>query len=318
MRWAAGLREALWPVDYWMVDVGIWWLLLLACVAGAGVLYRRHGWRLTLVLVGPLAAMVLAAAGGRYPMAMRLSLFQSPLLTLAGAVGLVAAVRLLRRAVPSVREGAGVAAILVPSLLVAVAWVVRMPEDEQGLPEAVSRLDHEWRPGEPVYVFHRIAAEWTYFTTDWVRPDTARLAWVARVAGPDGPAFVNAPPQGPRHSSDGEAPSYRVGDRVELFGVASGIQGRAWLALDPADRPAWQETPDSGWAEVEAARLRQASSPRGWAVLGTDAPNTGIEDLLRAIEAAGGRPELRARRGTTRLYAIEFEPPPPSSSTVNP
>jgi hypothetical protein len=105
---------------------------------------------------------------------------------------------------------------------------------------------------------------------------------------------------------------------VELFGVASGVQGRAWLAIDPADRPAWQATPDSGWAEVEAARLRQASSPRGWAVLGTDVPNTGIEDLLRAIEAAGGRPELRARRGTTRLYAIEFEPPPPSSSTVNP
>ena len=41
VRWAAGLREAMWPVGYWTVEIGAWWLVLLACVAGAWIIGRR-------------------------------------------------------------------------------------------------------------------------------------------------------------------------------------------------------------------------------------------------------------------------------------
>jgi hypothetical protein len=305
IRWAAGLAEALWPVNYWMVDVGLWWVLLIACVAGVRILLRRHGWRLTLVVVGPCAALLLASMGGRYPMAMRLSLYVSPLLIVLTAVGLVAGVELLRRAVPSVRTEVAIMAILAPTLLVAVAWIVRAPEDQQGIPEILTGLEQA-RPSEPVYVFHRIAPEWIYFTTDWRNPAVARLAWAARVAGPDGPAFVNAPSMGPRRSGDGAELIDRSANRTELFGAASGIQARAWLAIDPTDLPAWQAVPDSGWAQVEALRVREASRCRAWAVIGTDAPNTGVEDLLRALKAVGGVPQLRASHGNVQLYAIDF------------
>ncbi|MGH7514237.1 MAG: glycosyltransferase family 39 protein [Gemmatimonadales bacterium] len=307
VRWASGVREALWPVSYWTVQAGAWWLVLLACAAGALILFRRFGWRPALVLAGPIVTVFLASAAGRYPMATRLLLFVAPLFIVLAAVGVAAAARGLRRVVPSVREGLAVGAIMAPSFLVAFAWLIRAPQDHQGLPELISQLERRWSPGEPVYVFHRVAVEWTYFTTDWGQPDRARLAWVARIAGPSGPAFVNAPPRGPRHEGEGNDLVYRVRGRDELFGLASGVQGRAWLALDPRDLPDWQVSPDSGWAQVEAARLRRAATSRAWAVFNTDSPGREIGELLAAIGRAGGAVESRRRSGSATLYSLRFD-----------
>ena len=66
---------------------------------------------------------------------------------------------------------------------------------------------------------------------------------------------MNAPPHGPRSRGDGEDLVYRYGSREELYGLASGVQGRAWLALDARDLPDWQATADSD--------LRPRSRPAG-------------------------------------------------------
>src|SRR5262249_33050180 len=153
------------------------------------------------------------------PIAMRLTVFVTPLLAVLVSVGLVAAARGVRLVLASVREGVVVAAVLVPSLMVGISWIVRTPGDHQGLRELGPRLERQRSPGEPLCLFHRVSAEWVYYSTDWRQPDRARLAWAARVAGPDGPGFVNAPPHGPRQAGDGDDLVYRAAGGDELFGL---------------------------------------------------------------------------------------------------
>src|SRR5262249_56898023 len=80
VRWAAAIREALWPVSYWTVELGAAWLLFLAGLAGAVVLYRRRDSGVALIVAGPFVALLLASAVGQYPIAMRLTGFMGPLL----------------------------------------------------------------------------------------------------------------------------------------------------------------------------------------------------------------------------------------------
>lgn len=309
-RWAAGLEEALWPVGYWMVQSHLALVLGLACGAGVVVIGRRHGSATALLVIGPLIAMLGASLLGRYPMAMRLTIFTAPLLIIAAAAGIALGARWLHRLVPSVRAGWIEFLVMVPSIMVGVAWSIRAPGTSQGMPAIVHLLEQRRQAGEPVYVFHRAIGPWTFYTTDWARPDRARLAWIAQVAGPEGPAFVNAPRRGPRRVGEGDSLVYSYRGRVELFGTASGVQGRAWL--DPSQSPDWQARADRGWAIAEAARLR-GKGRRVWAVFNADSPGQEILDLLHAIQETGGRIESRVEVAGTTLYSIRFGPHSPAA-----
>jgi Dolichyl-phosphate-mannose-protein mannosyltransferase len=311
-RWAAGVEEALWPVSYWMVWLGLAAVLGLACVAGAVFIRRRHGASAALLLLGPLAALLGASALGRYPLAIRLTIFTAPLLTLAAAGGIGEGARWLNRRIPSVRAEWLQFVVLVPSIMLGFAWAIEAPGSTQGMPAIVQQIEQRRLPGEPVYIFHRAIPSWAFYSTDWLGPDPARLSWIARIASPQGPSFANAPPRGARQIGEGDSLMYRYRQREELFGTASGVQNRAWLPPEPDQRPDWQAKADPGWALAEAARLHTMGR-RIWAVFTGDSPGHEVLDLLRAIERIGGRIESRLEVAGTSLYSIRFGPDSSSS-----
>jgi hypothetical protein len=307
IRWAAGIEDALWPVSYWMVWLGMAAVLGAACVAGAVSIGRRHGTSAALLLLGPLAALLLASAIGRYPLALRLTVFAAPLLILAASAGIGEGARWVNRRIPAVRAGWLEFVVLVPSGVLAIAWAIQGPGSAQGMPAIVQQLEQRRHPGEPVYIFHRAIAPWAFYSTDWLRPDRARLNWIARIASPQGPSFDNAPPRGTRQVGEGDSLVYQYRQREELFGTASGVQSRASLSLDPEQRPDWQVKADPGWALAEAARLH-VRGRRVWAIFTDDSPGQEVLDLLRAIQRMGGRIESRSEVAGTILYSIRFGP----------
>jgi hypothetical protein len=311
-RWSAGVEEALWPVSYWMVWVGLALALGVACVIGAVSIGRRHGMSAALLLLGPLLALLGTSAVGGYPLAMRLAAFAAPLLILAAAAGIGEAARWIHRRIPSIRAGWIQFLVLVPSIMVGIAWALKAPGTAQGMPAILHQLEQRRQPGEPVYIFHRAIGPWAFYSTDWLRPDRVRLTWIARIASPPGPSFVNAPPRGTRRIGEGDTLVYRYRRREELFGTASGVPGRASLPPEPDQRPDWQAGADSGWAVAEAARLR-GKGRRVWAVFTADSPGQEVPDLLRAIERLGGRIESRSEFAGITLYSIRFGPDSPSA-----
>jgi hypothetical protein len=180
------------------------------------------------------------------------------------------------------------------------------------MPAIVHQIEQRRQPGEPVYIFHRAIGPWAFYSTDWSRPDRVRLAWIARIASPQGPSFANAPPRGTRRNGEGDTLVYHYRQREELFGTASGVQSRAWLPPEPDQRPDWQARPDPGWAVAEAARLR-GKGRRVWAVFTAGSPGQEVLDLLQAIERVGGRIESRSEAAGTTVYSIRFGPDSPSA-----
>jgi hypothetical protein len=307
IRWGAGIEQALWPVSYLMVWLGMAVVLGVACVVGAVSIGRRHGTSAALLLLGPLAALLGASAMGRYPVALRLTVFAAPLLILAASGGMGEGARWLNRRIPSLRGGWLQFVVLVPSSVLGIGWAIQGSGGGQGMPAIVRQLEQRRHPGEPVYIFHRAIAPWAFYSTDWLRPDRARLSRIARLASPPGPSFGNAPPRGARQIGEGDSLVYQYRQREELYGMASGVQSRASLSLGPEQRPEWQAKADPGWALAEAARLH-VRGRRVWAIFTDDSPGQEVLDLLRAIQRLGGRIESRVDVDGTTLYSIRFGP----------
>jgi hypothetical protein len=144
---------------------------------------------------------------------------------------------------------------------------------------------------------------WAFYTTRWAAPDTARLRFLARVAGPGGPAFHNAPGRGRRVAAgEGDALSWCVGgERVELIGLAPGMQAGPFGVFSPRGA-------DSGWAEREAERIAAVADRDAWLVLATVYPTTGPA-LLGALQRCGAEQiETWAERGA-ELYRYRFPGP---------
>src|SRR5438552_18030453 len=64
------------------------------------------------------------------------------------------------------------------------------------VPSLVQQLRRASPPETPVYVLANALPMWAFYTTDWAAPDAGRLHWLARLAGPGGPAFHNAAARG--------------------------------------------------------------------------------------------------------------------------
>lgn len=154
---------------------------------------------------------------------------------------------------------------------------------------------------EPVYIFPRTTPAWVFHTTDWSAPDTARLAWVARDAGPEGAGFVNGASRGPRKLGEGASLiSWSVGTE-ELYGTSTGGQGRMGRWLHPSRAR-------SGWAENEAWRIRGAAAPYIWIVISDyeHGPLDEGEILMRAVAAAGGKVVFSRATADAILFRVRF------------
>ena len=154
-----------------------------------------------LLLVLPSGFAFLASAAGFYPVALRLMLFASPMVVCLLAAGVVRAADWAHAWVPKIRRDVLAVAMLIPSAEIALRTIMVHPRDEEMRPLVAALAARAGR--EPVYVFHRCIPAWSFYTTDWTQPDTARTRWMAAEAGPGGPAHENGESRGPRPAGEG-------------------------------------------------------------------------------------------------------------------
>jgi hypothetical protein len=149
-------------------------------------------------------------------------------------------------------------------------------------------------------VFSRDALRWTYYTTHWAAPDTARLAWLLAATTSIGPNSGNAPTRGHAVRDEGRTLVYSAAGRPELIGVATGMEDGI-----PDPDPA----PDSGWADNEARRIadaaRTAADSTAWLFLLYCEP-TVDSALIHASEHEGGRLLGHTQYDRVRLYQLRF------------
>ena len=90
--------------------------------------------------------------------------------------------------------------------------------------------------GEPIYIGAGAIPAWCYYSTDWSRPDTARIQFFDRMAAPGGPAFENAPKRGgPVGPAEGPDLAYRAPPGRRSSGCRAGSNPRR--SRGRSDRP---------------------------------------------------------------------------------
>jgi hypothetical protein len=300
-----GLTETACTLTCWRGLVDLSPVLLLLAVVGTIAVWRRRGPDYAILLAGPLVSGFGASALGQYPIAARLVLYAAPQLAIMVAIGLVAAADRIESIWPRLHARWLITGFLYPSLILAAVLTFVPPADWGIRGMEVRPLAEDFRRrsrGEPIYVFARVAPPWVFHTTDWTQPDTARLAWVARVAGPDGPGFVNGASRGRRSPGDGDSLVYSEDGQVELFGTPSGSQGRMVTGYTPP-------TPDPGWADTEAGRIRDVARPYAWVVM-SDYAHPRLDEravLMAAVNDAGGKVVYKKETADAVLYRLRFD-----------
>jgi hypothetical protein len=265
-----------------------------ADIVGVGLwVWLRRLPRARVALLGmPLLLLLVASSLHRYPLAARLLMFTVPTLMLALAAAFAAPT--LQRA----RVGWALGVLAVIALIgVNVAHPYRPASTRQ----AADSLERLARGDEPIYVASGSIPAWVFYTTDWAHPDTAYLDRIERYAGtPGAAAFHNTPPRGrPVGPEEGDSLRAMRGGRVELLGLASGIQWREGRGFGVP------VVTDSGWAAREAARIASVAHPAVWALVANSYP-TMMQELYAAVERAGGAIDQDVGVGGVRLTRWRF------------
>jgi hypothetical protein len=246
--------------------------VLMLAVSGLRCMRLRVGRMRVTLLASPAPIAVIASLMGRYPLAGRVMLFAVPGLVISVATGVVAlidALPLLWKRPMGVTACAWLFAASIPPD-VALAVGPRALEDVRW---AAREYEGRHLPGEPIYVFAGSLPAWTFYTTDWAMPDTARLGRLARLASSGGPAFENAPPRDrPLRPGDGDSLVYEFREGREVIGLYHGAQWRSGTGRT-------QYAPDTNWTVNEARRIRQAASPGIWVLM---SHSLGLERYLFA------------------------------------
>lgn len=279
-------------------------VLLIATLAvtavGLAALHRRWGATWTALAVTPVCAMLGAAVLRKYPVVERLALFLAPIAAVLLAAGVE---RLVERWIPRWRTEAFAIAssvFLLPSALTDTRNVIRPHGDGAEVRPMLAAYAAGREPGDPVYLYARAVPIWAFYTTDWSHPDLQRVAELTALARRIGPNSGNAPSRGRPVQHEGFDLVVRAGDHVELVGAPSGIEILYTLAM--------RLMPDSGWADNEVERMRNAGGEHIWVFLTHH--STAVEtDLQAAIVRAGGTIEGDWRRWAVRLWRIRFPRP---------
>ena len=249
-----------------------------------------------LLIAGPIALVLIASVAGVYPTATRLLLFAAPLFSILAAAG-VAQVLSWRAEEPApwLWPVATLLVVMGPAVY-GLRLALRAPGQEP-MAAVVRRFATKVAPGEAVYLAPGSIPAWTRYTTPWARPDSARLARVARLASSTGPSFENAPPGSFNPAADPSGLTLDHEGWVEIFGRSAGIQERPGL-------PKPVTAPDSGWSEAEVARIAGSGKPAVWLVLSY---LYGFEfDLLDALDARQARRTFWERIGDIELVRYEL------------
>ena len=263
-------------------------VVLLA--GGFWMLARRNGRTIATLLGAPVVLLVAASVLHRYPLSARLLLGAAPTFALCCAAGTAALVE---------RQPA-IGTTLSILLVAALASVnVLHPYRTPALRPAVAALRAAASPTDPVYLSSGAIPAWAFYTTDWSVPDAAYLGEIRRWAGrPEAPAFHNSAPRGRAVTgTEGDSAAVRHLGRLEILGLAPGIQWREVSGLSG-------RTPDAGWADREAVRIRGAA-PAVWLLIANSyAQSTAA--LLTALEGAGGHVDSDSIGGGVRRLRVRF------------
>lgn len=227
---------------------------LALITAGAVALLRRAGLARVILLAAPPAVAALASAARAYPVTARTLSFAMPLLAVLLAAGAWAVTVWIPRA-----RLVLAAIFLVPAAYHDVAETADPSSARDAARAVVRRVEREAAGTGAVYVAASAIPQWLFYSTDWRRPDSSRVTFYRLNArSPDGPALQSAPSRRRAVRTDeGATLSYRAAHHVELLGLYPGVDGRD---VPPASAVADPAGPDSGWTEVEAARIRRAAT----------------------------------------------------------
>ncbi|HEX4634101.1 MAG TPA: glycosyltransferase family 39 protein [Gemmatimonadales bacterium] len=255
---------------------------------GAWRLWHRNPGR-TALLLAPLVAVLAAATLSLYPISPRLDVFAAPI----GFLLFAAAWDWTEGLGRAVRIGSRAAAVL---LVLGVAMQGVKTTWAPGI-RSIARVP---RGVAPAYVFCAAIPAWVLYTTDWRHPDTARVREILATQTAEGEAFFNAAGRG-RAVSDTEGIGLRVrdGDRVELLGLAPGIQYREGEMFS-------QGAPDPGWAARETERIRDAGA-NVW-VVAVPTNSAVVRELLDSLKGRGARETVVRMDHQAALLQLHFQP----------
>jgi hypothetical protein len=199
----------------------------LLSLAGAIVLWRRHGLSVTLLVVVPILATAGASLGRLWPLIPRLLVFFVPTLVLLLGAGLWALAGLL----PARARGPVLAllgAIVVLPAIVTATRQVREPRRRDDVAPLVREFMAARRDPTIMYVVGHATPSWLFYTTRWRERAGEAFRVAARRANTSG------------HFLSRECVAQEPGLRVVFGPTGSGTSGdsalageAAWLAAQP-------------------------------------------------------------------------------------
>lgn len=260
-------------------------------VIGTLTIWKRANADIALMLALTLGFALVASGVSLWPIDGRLALFLAPVALLwfgAGADFFWSAAG----------NNNAIKVALVGVMILPLTFNIRHPSifpPREASRELVASLTAR-RSMAPVYLLPAGVPTWLFYTTDWSRPDTARLAWYAR---------HDAPPHGSSrgHPRSEAEPAYEWRDMkgVELVGRYTGmvfVMGRGQLTPGP----------DPNWGYVEMRRLAATGSNIGW-VYGSHLVESQVDSLRDGVRRNGGA-IISAEQGESGLlWQVAFAGP---------
>jgi hypothetical protein len=247
------------------------------------------------LLIGPLAAAMVASGLHRWPFAPRLLIFAVPLLVLLLGAGVQAVGRLTSRIHRQV--GFAVVPLVFGVLLAAPVGyalhdAIKPPKWESAGP-AISRFEQSAGPHDVLYVSNYGLPAWLFYTTDWAGPGGAAEEVLRTVeesqlnsSAPEHEMLGNNRDLESRVAVTAEA-GYRV-----LIGHSAGAAG-------------WRGIPTPGWADTEAAWLKAEARPEV-SLLYVGPTGEAWDQLKDALDGAGGYVVSEYKAADAYLYLYRF------------
>jgi hypothetical protein len=276
-------------------------VLVAVGVTGVAALGRQRGKWSVVLFLGPVLLAAAASVLRLYPLSERTLLYMAPFVIVATVAGVDTLAGLVVARSPRVRPivFATLAVLLLIPATMDSAIRLRGLRRPDSFRSDIADIVHQTSLGAPVYVFSRDVPVWTFYTTDWTRPDTARIRMLTDAAARTGPNSGNMPGRGHLVENEGRDLVVRSGGRVELVGIPTGMEARF------ADVS--QQAPDPGWATNEAVRIRAAAEPGLWLFF-TYCHNRCDRTLADTLTASGGRFVYERITRGARLYEYFRDP----------
>jgi hypothetical protein len=146
-----------------------------------------------------------------------------------------------------------------------------------------------------------------YYSTDWRRPDRARLAWLTEISRLTGPNGGNIPPRGRRVQNEGADFQRPYRDGLEIVGLGEGIfRSSASPGINP---------PDPGWVENEYGRITRENRTGRVVIVSLAPGERGVSDLLNDCRLEGATIVAEYHGSGAIVTVLEL---PQSSTTRSP